>query len=286
MGIHHYLLNAAARYPEKQAIIETSKSCSYRELLDGAENMAFWLLDEHTAPGDRIGILIDNPMEYVMAYFGILMAGAVVVALNTQTSERTLLDTINDAEISILLTQAKFLKYFQGIDCAMSSLRLIALSSPPQHSIPDLSARCANLADVLHGQQRLGREHRLPAADDPGALAQLIYTSGTTGKPKGVMLTHSNLMANTRSIIEYLQLTSEERHMVVLSFFYSFGNSILLSHIATGATMIVQQSMAYPKVVLDLMTREQATGLSGVPSTFAVFLSSSLSRCHRYPPLC
>ena len=53
--------------------------------------------------------------------------------------------------------------------------------------------------------------------------------------------------------------------MVVLSFFYSFGNSILLSHIAAGATMIVHQSMVYPKVVLDLMVRERATGLSGVP---------------------
>ena len=133
-----------------------------------------------------------------MAYFGILMAGAAVVALNTQTSARTLRDTINDAEISVLLTHAKFIKYIRGIDQGMPSLRLIALSSPPQHSAPDLPARCANLTDILHGRQRAGREHRRPASDDPGALAQLIYTSGTTGKPKGVMLTHANLMANTR----------------------------------------------------------------------------------------
>ncbi len=285
MGIQNYLLEAAARFPEKAAIIQTARRSTYSELLAGAKSIAAWLLEENTAPGDRIGILIDDPAEYAMAYFGILMAGAAVVALNTQTSARTLRDTINDAEISVLLTHVKFIKYIRGIDQSMPSLRLIALSSPPQHSAPDLPARCANLTDILHGRQRASREQRPPAAEDPGALAQLIYTSGTTGKPKGVMLTHANLMANTGSIIEYLRLTGEERHMVVLSFFYSFGNSILLSHIAAGATMIVHQSMVYPKVVLDLMVREQATGLSGVPSTFAVLLSFAQLQSYSFPCL-
>jgi len=285
MGIQNYLLDAAARYPDKKAIIEISKSCSYGELLAGAERIAAWLCEEDAVPGDRIGILIDDPAEYAMAYFGILMAGAAVVALNTQTSARTLRDTINDAEISILLTQAKFIKYIRGIDQSMPCLRLIAVSSTPQHSVPGLPVRCADLTDILHGRQSAGRKQRPPALDDPGALAQLIYTSGTTGKPRGVMLTHANLMANTRSIIEYHRLTGEERHMVVLSFFYSFGNSILLSHIAAGATMIVHQSMVYPKVVLDLMVRERATGLSGVPSTFAVLLSFALLQSYSFPCL-
>jgi acyl-CoA synthetase (AMP-forming)/AMP-acid ligase II len=285
VGIHHYLINAAARYPDKKAIIETNRSCTYRELLEGAKNMAAWLQDEQTAPGDRIGILIDHPAEYVMAYFGVLMAGGVVVALNSQTSSRTLRETINDAEISVLLTQAKFVKYVQGIDQGMPSLRLIALSNLPHSPPPDLPVRCADLTEVLSGRQCTGRERLFPEAEDPEALAQLIYTSGTTGRPKGVMLTHRNLAANTQSIIEYLKLTDEERHMVVLSFFYSFGNSILLSHVAAGATMIVHQSMVYPKVVLELMAREQVTGFSGVPSTFAVFLSSSLLQSYSFTNL-
>jgi long-chain acyl-CoA synthetase len=285
MGIENYLIEAAARFPEKAAIIQLSRSSTYRELLAGAKSIADWLMDENTAPGDRIGILIDDPAEYTMAYFGILMAGAAVVALNTQTSARTLLNTINDADISVLLTHAKFIKYMQDIGQGMPSLRLIALSSPPKHKGPDLPARCADLTDILHGRQLDGHELRRHASDDPGALAQLIYTSGTTGKPKGVMLTHANLTANTESIIEYLKLTSEERHMVVLSFFYSFGNSIFLSHIAAGATMIVHQSMLYPKIVLDLMVREQATGLSGVPSTFAVLLSFAQLQSYSFPRL-
>jgi acyl-CoA synthetase (AMP-forming)/AMP-acid ligase II len=285
MRIENYLIEAAARFPEKAVIIQLARRTTYSELLAGAQHIACWLADENVAPGDRIGILIDDPPEYAMAYFGILMAGAAVVAVNTQTSARTLRDTINDAEISALLTQSKFIKYIRDSDQVMPSLRLIAMSSPPQHSNPDLPARCANLTDILQGNKRASGDHSRSVADDPGALAQIIYTSGTTGKPKGVMLTHANLMANTRSIIEYLKLNSEERHMVVLSFFYSFGNSLLLSHIAAGAAMIVHQSMVYPKVVLDLMVREQATGLSGVPSTFAVLLSSALLQTYEFPCL-
>jgi acyl-CoA synthetase (AMP-forming)/AMP-acid ligase II len=284
MGIQHYLLEAAERYPDKPAISEIRKSCSYRTLLEGAKRIAAWLMDERVQTGDRIGILIDDPAEYAMAYFGILMAGGVVVAINSQTSARSLWNVIDDAEISVLLTHGKFSQCIQDITQSMPSLRLIALSGPPQRIVSHPRARCENLTDILHGPQRPGREERVPP-DDPDALAQLVYTSGTTGKPKGVMLTHANLMANTRSIVEYLGLTAEERHMVVLSFFYSFGNSILLSHVAAGATMIVHHSMVYPKVVLDLMSRERATGLSGVPSTFAVLLSSAALRSYSFPCL-
>ena len=89
------------------------------------------------------------------------------------------------------------------------------------------------------------------------------------------MLRHSNLIANTNSIIQYLHLNQDERHMVVLPFFYSFGNSILLSHFAVKASMVVHQNLVYPNVVLDLMIKEKATGFSGVPSTYAILLHRS-----------
>lgn len=116
-------------------------------------------------------------------------------------------------------------------------------------------------------------------------LAQITYTSGTTGQPKGVMLRHANLMANTASIIQYLHLNEDERHMVVLPFFYSFGNSILLSHFAVHASMVVHQSLVYPNVVLDLMIREKATGFSGVPSTYAIILNRSALSSYSFPHL-
>ena len=123
MGVHQYLVEAAERYPDRQAIVEVHKSRTYQELCAGAEKIAAWLFSESVAPGDRVGILMDDPAEYVAAYFGILIAGAVVVALNTQTVSRTLKQIINDAEISILVTQSKFVRFLTDIADSISSMR-------------------------------------------------------------------------------------------------------------------------------------------------------------------
>jgi long-chain acyl-CoA synthetase len=285
MGIHQYLIETAERYPDRQAIVEVHKSNTYREIGAGAEKIAAWLFSESIVPGDRVGILLDGPAEYVSAYFGILMAGAVVVALNTQTTSRTLKQIINDAEISILVTQFKFFQYLTDIADCIPSMRAISVQGL---SLPYSSLRGIKLFDL--GQilpDSLLQKNEVPvfSAGSDTDLAQIIYTSGTSGKPKGVMLQHANLKANTGSIIQYLQLTPDERHLVVLPFFYSFGNSVMLTHMAAGATMIVHQSMMYPKVVLDLMQREDVTALSGVPSTFAILLSCPLVKQYTFPRL-
>ena len=105
------------------------------------------------------------------------------------------------------------------------------------------------------------------------ALASIIYTSGTTGHPKGVMLTHRCLAANTASIVEYLGLRSDDRGIAVLPFQFSYGNSVLNMHLAAGAELLLEDSIAYPHLVLQRMADRGVTGFSGVPSTFAILLS-------------
>lgn len=285
MGIHQYLFETAETYPDKQAIVEVHKSTSYQEIAAGAEKIAAWLFSENIAPCDRVGILLDDPAEYVSAYFGILMTGAVVVALNTQTASRTLKQIINDAEISILITQYKFIRYLIDIADSIPGMRAISVQG------------CSSLDPTLRGIKMIasgqmnnnGRvtdnKMSLSSACSDSDLAQIIYTSGTMGEPKGVMLQHGNLMANTNSIIQYLRLTPDERHMVVLPFFYSFGNSVMLTHMAVGATMIVHQNMMYPKLIMDIMQKENATGLAGVPSTFAILFSGTMVSQYTFPYL-
>ncbi len=99
------------------------------------------------------------------------------------------------------------------------------------------------------------------------------------------MLTHANLVANTRSIVQYLELTDQDRAMAVLPFFYVYGNSVLLTHVAVGGTLVVNQSFVYPNLILEQMLAEQVTGFSGVPSTFAILLHRSGIREHAFPHL-
>jgi len=125
------------------------------------------------------------------------------------------------------------------------------------------------------------------AAEEPdlsllgeGQTAAIIYTSGTTGRPKGVTLSHGNLAANVRSILQYLNLGPTDRVLNVLPFYYSYGNSVLHTHLAVGGTLILENNLLYPHNVLTTLARERATGFSGVPSTFAILLSRASLENH------
>lgn len=280
MKIQKYLIESAGKNPDKEAVIAVNRRTTYQELLSGAEKVAAWLISEKVQLGEHVGILLDSPEGYISAYFGVLMAGAVVVGLNTQTTSRTLKQVIDDAEIAVLITHVKFIRYLNDI----AHLRAIFLYGPAASLLLPAGIRITE-SDQYSNKNLSVKEKAFDSTGGDSELAQILYTSGTTGKPKGVMLSHANIMANVTSIIQYLRLSSDERHMVVLPFFYSFGNSVMLTHIAVGAALIVHQSMLFPKVVLDLLEKEKATSMSGVPSTFAILLSNQLIRKYTFPCL-
>jgi acyl-CoA synthetase (AMP-forming)/AMP-acid ligase II len=138
------------------------------------------------------------------------------------------------------------------------------------------------LNDILQAEEMDDEEVKV---DEHNDLAQIIYTSGTTGKPKGVMLTHLNIRSNTESIVEYLKLTSEDKIMVVLPFFYSYGNSLLLTHIKVGGTLVISEQFVFLNKVLELMIKEKVTGFAGVPSSYALLLYKSNIRNLKFPDL-
>jgi acyl-CoA synthetase (AMP-forming)/AMP-acid ligase II len=243
-----------------------------------------WLTAHRYQPGFRAGILTDDPFEYVSLYFGIQQAGGIVVGLNTKTSGISLLAILKDCSASIVFAQAKYSHQINEVAGRLSSLRHIVrgigdTAAPTAGHFP----KQANLKEVFLSDNLPPPTLTQPLrGSDP---AQIIYTSGTTGIPKGVMLRHRNLVANTESIITYLHLTAEDCGMAVLPFFYAYGNSVLLTHIAVGASLVVNQNFLYPNVILDEMRREQVTGFAGVPSTFTLLLHRSAVRNYTFPSL-
>jgi acyl-CoA synthetase (AMP-forming)/AMP-acid ligase II len=122
----------------------------------------------------------------------------------------------------------------------------------------------------------------MAGAPDADRLAAILYTSGSTGMPRGVTLTHGNLGANTQQILDYLRLTADDSVTVVLPFHYSFGNSLLLTHVKVGGRLVVDNRFAFPQTILETMERERTTGFSGVPSTYAILCAKTdfLTRPH------
>jgi acyl-CoA synthetase (AMP-forming)/AMP-acid ligase II len=130
--------------------------------------------------------------------------------------------------------------------------------------------------DVYSTQRSLnpGESGILEGETPPGAdaTALIIFTSGTTGDPKGVELTHRNLISNCRSVIEYLGLTRNDRIYQVLPFYYSYGNSVLLTHLMVGGSVQIGKPIAFAGKVLEELKMYPCTGFSGVPSTYGFLL--------------
>ena len=281
MFVHDFLLNSARLFPDKEALIHAGERYTYTDFLDAASSIANWLLKSNPGPGFRAAILTDEPFEYITSYFAILMAGGIAVGMNTQTSERTLRTILNDCRPSVIFAHEKFRRYLEKIS-DMPFPKIIVINGS-QKKLP-----AENFRKWLYRSKIIALQPTITVQAPeitPSSIAQIIYTSGTTASPKGVMLRHSNLVANTNSTIEYLQLTEDDRVMAVLPFFYSYGNSVLLTHIAAGGSLVVNQNFLYPNVILNQMINEQVTGFSGVPSTFAILINRSDIRNYSFPNL-
>lgn len=284
MLLQDYLYRAVNKTPDKDVLLYGENRITYRQLVSAGESIALWINSLGLEPGFRGGLFTDDPFEYIAGYFGILIAGGVVVGLNTQTSVKSLSYHLEDSGASVLLAHKKFTRYLQAVVPTLESLHGLAVTGPE----PDFdwagNISLADLTDLLTGTENGFDGTPMPfrASCD---LAQIIYTSGTTGHPKGVMLRHANLKANTESIVNYLGLTENDRVMAVLPFFYSYGNSVMLTHIAAGGSLVVNQSFLYPNVILQQMVDHEVTGFSGVPSTYAILLNRSSLEKFRFPRL-
>lgn len=273
----------AAESPAAEAAVHLDDRLRYDELEARAARIAGLLVDCGVAPGDRVALLLDNGLDYLSAFFGILRAGAAVVGINPANTPRDVGYVLNHCSARAVIVQPRGL---QALGAALrernDTAAVLVSLPPPAGAAAALPAglRCCWLYDEPARGPLVRSPHR---GDD--ALAAIIYTSGTTGKPKGVMLTHRNLMANTASIVDYLDLTTADSVMVVLPFYYSYGLSLLLTHTFVGGRLVIDNRFAYPNKILEVMEREAVTGFAGVPSTFAILVYKSAIAQYSLPSL-
>ena len=258
------LLGSAARAPDRVALRRRQASWSYRELVYGAGAASARLREAGLAPGDRIALLYRNCPEYVAWLYGALAARLAVVPLNVQERAGVLAHQIAHSGARVLAGDADHPEW-QALQQALP--HTVARIAVPAQDIEDSAARFR--ACLAAGDDQL-LDAPAVSRDD---LAILLYTSGTTGRPKGVMLSHGNLVANNTTIIDYLSLGPDDVGLTVMPFHFSYGNSVLHTHLGAGATLLLEDNLAFPLVVMQRLQDERVTGFSGVPSTYAILMS-------------
>jgi len=256
--------------PHRVAIHCRGENTTYGQLAKDANGIASWLQSIGVSRGDRVVLLLANSSEYVASYLGILQAGGIVVALNPETTPHELDYVLADADPKVAMIGQDASRISGRCFENASSQCLAILTDDVKEDFQTTLSHAIRHSEVRHFSSECETEN--PQLDDH---AQIIYTSGTTGKPKGVLLSHRNLSANCDSIVDYLQLTSTDSVMVVLPFFYSYGNSLLITHLSVGAKLVLSADTVFWNRVLDTMQSEKVTGFSGVPSTFAMLMHRS-----------
>ncbi len=289
--VHSYLEAAAARSPDKGALFAAGKWHTFAEVDLTANRIANLLIRLGLRTKDRVAILIENSAEYVASYYAILKAGGITVALNTESIAEDISYILHDCGVRFLVADHRLMSRSLGSAGVLSNGGVSGFEGPaggiliwnhptgPVDQVPTVPT--VRLPDALEGES--DRRPTVRQIDiDP---ASIVYTSGSTGKPRGAVLSHLNIVSNTRSIVEYLGLTAQDRIMVVLPFHYIYGKSLLNTHFAAGGSVVIDNRFLYPNVVLKTMRDQEATGFAGVPSTFTILLSRSSLKTSKFPSL-
>ncbi|MER8407481.1 class I adenylate-forming enzyme family protein [Mesorhizobium sp. M0701] len=263
--LHDYLTHSASRLGEKVALVCGNQRVTYGDLDMRSNAIAHHLTDAGIARGDRVVVFADNTVEAVVAFWAVLKANAVVCIVNPLTKSDKLDYLLNDCRPTALITDKHLHSIFREPARNCPSLRRMIVSGPIEPS--DLQ----ELPHAVRWDAAVAAARSTPPARRciDIDLAAIIYTSGSTGEPKGVMLTHRNMIAACASISSYLALAEDEVILNVLPLAFDYGLYQMIMAFGAGARLVLERSFAFPAQILGLIKQERVTGFPGVPTIFA-----------------
>ena len=245
------LAESAGRFPDKIAAVHGSQTATFEQLITRCNRIALELVALGIQPGQRVALMGQNSIEYIAAFFGILKAGCVVVPFSPAYSAREIGAQLRDSEPSAAIFDADlgetFLMASGGL---ISRERLICIGKSSDGQATSVADLYASLPENVPFP---------PVA--PDALAVIAYSSGTTGVPKGVMLSHRNLVANLLQFRHQdpVPITHADIFLNHLPFFHIYGMNVLMAEaISVGATQVIM-SRFDPEELVGLITRHRPT---------------------------
>lgn len=260
-GLATEFLDAGEHFAERIAIVDGDLRISYAQLTSDARALAVRFRRAGLQEGARVAVIMDNCWQYPVAFYGTLLAGGSVVPLNAASKSTDFANWIRHCEPQFVVVHGS----------AAGEVAKAVAASPTSPQLVHCDQDGVFFGEGLGSAENTASAGRLPDID-VHACACILYTSGTTGTPKGVMLSAANLGHNADAIIQYLELTQHDRSVLVLPLYYSYGNSVLQTHLRVGATLIVQNKLIYPHLIVEALAAHRATGFAGVPSTFRLLL--------------
>lgn len=281
-----FLEEAAARWPERPCTIFKGRVLTYREVNALSDHMAAGLAAVGVKKGDRVGIFIPNTPQFVIAYYGILKAGGVVVATNPQYSPREIEHQLRDSGLETMVVMSNYYGRIKAVQPATRLKTLIVTNINEQ--LPPVKAA---LFGLLGTEKSGGHRVKLGAGDISmrallkkhtpaqrprvtiagGDLALFQYSGGTTGLSKAAIATHDCLVANTLQMRSWLHSlrAGQEVTLMAIPLFHVYGMVVGMSlSLAVGATLVMVPNPRELKDVLDNINQYRPTLFPGVPALY------------------
>ena len=281
--LFHFLEEAARKYPDRACTIFKGAVISYKEMNALSDHMAAALVEMGVKKGDRVGIFMPNTPQFVIAFFGILKAGGVVVAVNPTYPVDEILTPVKDAGIEVMFCLSRFYNKLKEVR-EKSNLKKIIVTNiketlPPVlrflftiakerkegDRIHDLDSRDVLMQDLLK-KHASSSKPQIEISPEDTALFQ--YSGGTTGVPKGAVAMHKNVVANTLQMKAWFVTAEEGKEVTLMGIplFHVYGMIAGMAFAMTiGASMVMVPNARDLKDVLENISKFKATLFPGVP---------------------
>ncbi|WP_426101848.1 acyl-CoA ligase (AMP-forming), exosortase A system-associated [Massilia sp. TSP1-1-2] len=254
--LHDFIFRAARQFPASEALVHGARKLNYVQLAQAVDGAARSLLGAGVQRAARVAVYLEKRIENVAACFGAAAAGAVFVPVNPLLKAAQVAYILGDCSVSILLTSCERLRLLAPVlaDCPSVHTVFVVGDGEPI-DIPGIAVR------AWEGAQAATLPAHVVIDTD---MAAILYTSGSTGNPKGVVLSHRNMVAGAVSVVGYLGMTARDRILAVLPLSFDYGFSQLTTAFHVGACVVLINHL-FARDIVKAVADEAITGLAAVP---------------------
>jgi len=258
--LHDLLVKSASKSPASAAVCVKGNETSYADLLDLSLRFAQLLYNTGIKKGDRVALYLPKQLETIVAVLGISAVGGTFVPINPLLKPDQIKYILNDCSVTLLISGSDRTKMLSETLTDCPDLRFAITVKSANEKLLTVNGLQV-LAWDLHNIKPLAQT-KIHIADSERVA--IIYTSGSSGKPKGVVLSHRNMVTGANSVVSYLNNQASDRILAVLPFSFDYGLSQLTTSLRVGACIVLMEYL-FPRDILTILCKERITGLAAVP---------------------
>ncbi|MDR1684751.1 MAG: long-chain-fatty-acid--CoA ligase [Elusimicrobiota bacterium] len=269
--IYHTLTASAYKRPEATALVFGGANWSYHQLLMNVDRAADMFWQHGIRKGDKVAVALKNSPEVVITNYALFKIGAVAVPVNFMISKPQELQFIlADCLVKAVVTQAEYLKNYAAVKKDLPALKYIFSTDEISSSVAALKDETIKLFWPAVNAGSFNAEI-LSSKTNPEDMAMLLYTSGTTGNPKGVVLTHYNILFDAQSCVLSFKITEEDAFICILPLFHTFAwTTSMVLPLALGLKIVLIANITPASAWLNLMGKERVSLMVAVPQLYSV----------------